>query len=429
MIGRGRLIAYALPALALSLPTIPAYVYLPGFYADRIGLAATAAILLGVRLLDVLADPLVGWASDRCASRKKIIALGAPLAALGLVFLFVPGPAAGGLHLGLWALALYVGWSMIAIPYQAWGAELATGYDARSRIAFAREVAGLVGIVAAGVLPVAVTRAGGDLATGLAAIAWTGVAIGVPAFLLALVVVPEPPHARATPIGPAALMQLARNRPFLRLMIAWFGNGLANGLAATLFPLFLRHRLEASERDTALAMLAYFLAAIAAVPGWTWASRRLGKHRAWCVAMLVCAGAFAWAPFLGPGMIGWFFVICLATGAALGADLALPAAMQADVLDYDRWRFRAERGGLLFALWTMATKLAAGLAVGIGLGLLALAGFSTDGGNDSSQLALLALIYGGLPVVIKLSVIGLIWRHRITARCHAALTRRLAMRV
>lgn len=429
MIGRGALVAYALPALALSLPTIPAYVYLPGLYAERVGLASTAAILFAVRMADILADPLVGWVADRWGQRKALIAVGAPIAGIGLVCLFTPGAGTGPAQLALWALALYVGWSMVAIPYQAWGADLATGYDARSAVAFVRELAGLAGILAAGILPVVVTRTGGDLAASVAAVAWAGIAIGVPAFLLLLLVVPERRRAPAQPVGPAAMLQVFRNQPFLRLMVAWSGNGLANGLAAALFPLFLRHRLEASESDTALAMLLYFLAGILAVPFWLWLSRRVGKHRAWCVAMLCCSAAFVWAPLLGPGAIGWFLAICVVTGATLGADLALPSALQADVLDYDRWRFRTERSGLMFALWTMATKLAAGAAVGLGLGLLAAAGFSTDGGNDEWQLTLLALIYGGLPVVIKLSVIGLIWRYRITARAHRALSRRLAVRM
>ena len=43
---------YAFPALALSMPTIPVYVYLPTFYAESVGLGltATGAILLSLSL-------------------------------------------------------------------------------------------------------------------------------------------------------------------------------------------------------------------------------------------------------------------------------------------------------------------------------------------------------------------------------------------
>ncbi|MGZ9035354.1 MAG: MFS transporter, partial [Rhodospirillales bacterium] len=87
-IGRRTLLIYALPAFALAMPTIPAYVYLPTFYAETLGLglAAVGAVLLVARGLDVLTDPLIGIASDRLPTRwgrrKPWIVAGALLAAV-----------------------------------------------------------------------------------------------------------------------------------------------------------------------------------------------------------------------------------------------------------------------------------------------------------------------------------------------------------
>ena len=46
---------------------MPLYVYLPGYYADELGLglSAVGAILLIARLFDVFSDPIVGAISDR----------------------------------------------------------------------------------------------------------------------------------------------------------------------------------------------------------------------------------------------------------------------------------------------------------------------------------------------------------------------------
>ena len=52
--------------------------------------------------------------------------------------------------------------------------------------------------------------------------------------------------------------------------------------------------------------------------------------------MLWACLMFAWVPFLGPGDTMAFAVICVLSGASLGADLAIPASMQADVIDLDR---------------------------------------------------------------------------------------------
>ena len=61
----------------------------------------------------------------------------------------------------------------------------------------------------------------------------------------------------------------------------------------------------------------------------------------------------------------------MVSGLALGADLALPPSLLADVIDRDR---RMQATGAYFGLWTLATKLNLALAAGIALPLLALPG-------------------------------------------------------
>jgi Na+/melibiose symporter-like transporter len=105
-----------------------------------------------------------------------------------------------------------------------------------------------------------------------------------------------------------------------------------------------------------------------------------------------------------------FAAICVLSGLCLGADLALPASIQADVVALDRDAGGGDRAGLFFGLWGMATKLALALAVGIAFPLLDLAGFDAGGPNDAGALLALALLYGGLPVALKLLVVPLLRR-------------------
>ena len=172
---------------------------------------------------------------------------------------------------------------------------------------------------------------------------------------------------------------------------------------------------------------AYFLAGVAAVPLWLALSRRIGKHRAWCTAMLAACAAFVWVPFIPEGGIAAFFAVCLVTGAALGADLALPPALQADVIDLDTLLTGERRAGLFFALWGMATKLSLAAAVGLALPALAFAGFDPSAPTAPGLWAL-AVIYAWVPLVIKLCATFIVWRHPITARRHLAIRRRLAAR-
>lgn len=431
---RSTLIAYALPAMVVALPTIPVYLVLPTLYGAElgIGLAATGLVLLGARLFDTVSDPVVGALSDRFAiaglRRKPWIAAGACIAGVGLYKLLTPPDAADALYLLGWSIVLYGGWTMVAVPYLAWGAELSRSYDERTRITAWREGAGLIGLVGAGVVMAAATAAGRSERESIALLALAAIAMGLLAFPILLRQVVEPP-AEAAPRLPRSRRDLRRsfhdlatNRPFLRLLAAWFVNGLANGVPAALFFIYLEYRLDADTTQRSLFVLLYFVAAVAAIPLWGWASTRLGKHRAWCWAMAAACLVFALVPLIPAGGFIAFALVCLVTGAALGADLALPPSIQADVVDYGTWRTGRQRAGLLFSLWSMSTKLALAIAVGMALPALELAGFDPDNPTGTGLQAL-AMIYALLPAALKAMAIALVWRFPLTARRHAVIRR------
>ncbi len=418
------LAAYAAPALPLAALTLPVYIYLPNYYADDLGLglAAVGAILLLARLWDVVSDPLIGWLSDhgngritaRWGRRRPWIVAGAPLVMLACWMLFAPPAGVGNVHLLLWSMVLYLGWTMMILPLTALSAELSPGYDARSRISAWRE-----SFILAGTL---ITLGALALLDGLgpsAALRWVGIGVIVLLPICTAVMiwrVPDgaPLRARA-PSVTQGWRVLASNRPFLRLIAAYLLNGFANGLPATLFLLFVERVLQASNQ-AGLLLFVYFLAGIAAVPLWLRLSYRYGKHRVWCAAMLLSCLVFAAAPLLGPGDILWFAGICVLTGLCLGADLVLPPAMQADVVDLDTVESGERRAGLFFALWGMATKLALALAVGIAFPLLEWAG--------SASFMLIAL-YSLVPIAFKLAAVALMARYPLTAARHAEIAGRL----
>jgi len=408
----------ALPGVPLAAFSLPVYVHIPAFYAVDLGLgvAGVGLVLLLARSWDVVTDPVIGWLSDRTRGRfgrrRPWIAAGAPLTLLATWLLFVPPDGVGLAYLGLTTVLLYLGWTMVIVPYTSWGAEITLDYHQRSRITAWREGAVIIGtVLAAGLfaLPSAAERA---VALELLAIA---ILVLLPiALIVILARVPDPQVQQATPLsfrkGAALLLE---NRPFARLLAAWLLNGIANGLPASLFVLYVENRL-ASPDKSGLLLLAYFMCGIAGLPLWLALSRRWSKHRAWCVAMIWTSAFFAWAPTLGPGDAWLFLGVCIATGLGLGADLALPPSMQADVVDLDTARGGGKRTGLYFSLWGMATKLSLALAVGLAFPLLGWAGFDATADKLATQGTLtLALLYGGAPVLFKIAAIALIWRHPV----------------
>lgn len=425
-------IAYALPAIPLAALTLPLYVLVPTFYTETLGLplAAVGFALLLVRVFDAVNDPLIGWAADRFrprfGRRRTLFALSLPLTALSAFMLFSPPVDATPLWLTGWGLMLSLGYTSALIPFSAWGAELATGYHGRSRIAGWREALTLTGTLIAIALPFAI---GFETADGVHGLAVLGIVILIGLPLLggvAVVMTPEPAEYSKTRLNlRAGLGHLARNRPFLRLIAAYFLNGLANGIPATLFLYFVSDRLGLPDARGPLLFF-YFLCAIAGVPLATWAARRFGKHRAWCYGMLAACAAFAPAPLLPEGSLAAFALICAVTGVLLGFDLAIPPAIQADVIDVDTAASGEQRSGTYFAAWSLATKLS--LAGGVGIVFPALAGFGFDpsaAGGSREGLEALAIAYAWVPILAKLASIAIMWNFPLDEQSQASLRSRI----
>jgi Na+/melibiose symporter-like transporter len=418
------LLVYAGPALPLAVLLLPLYVTLPTYYAKDLGVGLTAVgtVLTVTRLWDVVTDPLIGWLSDRTGGRlgrrRPWMLLGIPLVVLAVWLLFTPPFGVSALHLLIWTVVLYLGGTMILLPYQAWGAELSADYHERSRITAVRESAVVAGTVLALAVPAIL---GMQRPAVMGGTAWALTLLLPATVLLAVISLPDQRMpARSAAVGPRmslrqALGVLWRNRPFRLLIGAHFINGIAYGLPATLFLLYVEEVLQ--RPDWAWPLLGvYFASAVAGVPMWLRLSRRIGKHHAWRIAMAIAAGTFWTAMLLGEGDVYAFLVLCIVTGVPLGAELALPPSMQADVVDLDTLTTGRRRAGVFFAAWGVATKVPLALAVGIAFPILAVAGFDQSGGPQPDRALLtLAGLYSLGPVVIKLTAIWLLRGYPIDA--------------
>ncbi len=398
-------LAYGGLGLPLAFVALPLYVVLPNHYASEFGipLATLGALLLGARLLDALADPLIGrWADGWLAHsprRVLMVAVGAGLLlALGFRGLFFP-PVDSGAALLAWCAALlaltYLSYSVLAVLHQAWGARLGGGEDQRAGIVAWREGLALGGVLLASVLP---SLAGLSVTSGVFALA---LALGVA--LLGFAPRPEV-GLRAT--NAYSLLQPLQTPSFVRLLAIYLVNGVASAVPATLVLFFIRDRLQAPAFEP-LFLASYFAAGALSMPLWVRAVARFGLARAWLASMALAVVTFAWAVALGAGDVKAFTVVCLASGVALGADLTLPGALLAGVIQRAGHGQRLE--GAYFGWWNFCTKLNLALAAGLALPLLGLAGY-TPGARDAQALQALTLAYCLLPCLLKLLAAALLWR-------------------
>jgi glycoside/pentoside/hexuronide:cation symporter, GPH family len=434
-----RLLAYAAPALPLALLTLPFYFVVPATYvALGAPIAMVGTALLLVRIMDAVTDPLMGVIADRTRKRiprKLWFALGVPLTAVSAVMLFQPPDAMSDVtYLAVWSIFLSLGWTIVIVPYSAWGAELSSDYSGRSKVAAFRETAVFIGTLIALVIPELVRQSG--VATARVNIETLGffalgIGIGLPALAaVAFFLTPEAPDRSSAGLPLlAGFGEMARNRPFLRLIIAFLFNGLANGLPASLFFFFVSDRLELAE-SAGIFLLIYFGFGLVGVPFWLWLARRIAKQKAWALGMsLACLGFLA-APLLPPDAFLGFLLVCIVTGFAVGADLTLPPSIQADVIELDTARSGSERSATYMAAWSLATKLALALAVGIAFPVLSASGYDPSQGlRSAGGLTVLTFFYAVLPILLKLIAIGIVWRLPLDRASQEANARVIAARL
>ena len=405
-LGRAELFAYGLFGLPLALVALPIYVYVPQFYADHFGmsLAAIGSALLAARLFDAFIDPAFGLWIDRSRGRHGhayFICLALTPLAVGFIALFHPPQVARLQPLG-WFLAsllvVYVGFSLATIAHQSWAAALTQVRGERARLTGVREACGLVGVVIAAALP---------SVAGMGALSMVFVISLLGAAVLLVRRAPRAPIMMTADVaGPFDLLAPFQNHRFRWLFGVFAVNGIASAIPATLFLFFARDRLQLGQQ-AGLFLVLYFVAAAASLPLWVGLSKRHGEARTWLASMLLAVATFVWVYFLSAGAAIGFGMVCVLSGVALGADLALPPALLAGVIAHAG--HSGSREGAYFGAWSWATKMNLALAAGIALPLLQKLGY-VPGTADAAGNHALRIGYALLPCCLKLLAALLLWR-------------------
>jgi Na+/melibiose symporter-like transporter len=358
---------------------------------------------------------------------------GTPLAIAGAFFLLHPPAGAGSPYLIAWLILFYLGWTMVYIPYQSWGAELATGFTERSRVAGFREAGSFLGYLLATLVPmvalvwfagIAVPTYGQTAQT----IGWFFM-LTLPLFVAFCVAkVPRRELLHGSHIGWGEMFRLlGRNKPFLRLLVAYVFDRLGMGVYFALFPFLLQYALGVLQAFLILSVV-ISVASLVFVPLWVSLARRVGKHRAYCLANVVTIVGYAGLYFAWPGSVAFLVAVYAVIGLGNSGTMVLPGSMTADAVDYDELRSGAQQAGAHMAFLAFVMKI--GLAGGaLGLFAASAIGFqATAGVHSPESIHGLRIAVAWLPAVLVVPAILLMWNFPLDARRHASIRRRLERR-
>jgi GPH family glycoside/pentoside/hexuronide:cation symporter len=404
--------------LAFSLGSIPAYmlismtsVYLPPFYAGKLGVTLTVvgATIGLLRLLDLGLDLALGWVMDLTRTpmgryRPWFLA-GLPVLWLSVYKVFNPPADVTISYLFVWYILLYVAYSLLVLGHSAWAASISASYHERSRIFGWMLGIGVAGSVFLNGTPFLTKGAikPADPAS-IPTLGWIIMAVSTVCVIAALLAAPE----RSAPVASKDrttlkdYLAVITNPSMFRLVAADLFLILGPGASAPIYLFFFHEAKGFALGDVSLLLIPYTAAGIFAAPVWARIAQRLGKHRTVQVAglgyavtqtilMIVPAGLF-WPTALSMFSVGF-------CGAAF---IVLIRAMVADVADELRLTTGHERSGVLYALVTLTQKLGSSLAVTIIYPILDAVGFVAKPGYHNTPEAIrgLEMCYVFAPIIL-----------------------------
>jgi GPH family glycoside/pentoside/hexuronide:cation symporter len=383
------------------------YYYLPP--AGRGDALVPVALFGGVQLLSRLVNLLVilpiGYLSDQTRTRwgrRLPYVLGASLLLPGLFLLLwaPPMPHESGwnlVYVGLILLLFNLAYSFRQIPLEALLPEIAPENAQRVSISAWQSGFQMLGVVLTGFVGPLIDHIG---YTGMAALyAASALLCSLLPFLVLrerskprLLASERPDFWKGTAIT-------LRNKPFQIFLVSWGLFWFASTLMLEVVPYIVTEICKQPEANAMYFYLPPVFVSVICYPLVSWLSLRKGKKRIFSFSLLATGlslpalmliGDRLPFPLLAQGIV-W---MSLQAAAMTGAQV-LPAAITADVTDYDQSLTGQRREGSYYAVWGIFDQLCSGLAVSL-LPLLLLFGRSQTDSHGPLGIRLVGFVGGAL---------------------------------
>ena len=399
--------AVGLFGVMLGAVGLPIYLHAPKYFSDTYGvsLASLGAIMFALRVVDFVQDPLLGRLSTIGFLPRRLLSAGAGaiiiIGALGLFI--VTAPINPTIWFALSLILLFTGYSLSVILLYTHAVNNFAD-NAQPIVARWREAGQLIGICLSAIAPTLFTEISHDPYT-----LFGGFLISVTVVAILLMHNIWSGETVSTSEKFTLGVPEARIRPYLILA---FVNAIPVAITSTLFLFYVEYAIGSVTASGPLLLL-FFGAAAVSVPIWTVLVKKYVIEWVLGVAMLASLAAFVVTFTLGVGDIVSFAIICGVTGVLTGADLTLLPMIFIKFLQ--RKNVPSEEA---FGYWSLSSKLALALAVG-----LVLPGLEVSGFNPASPTPLgiynLSVGYALVPSALKICAIYALWR--VTKRQSASV--------
>jgi len=410
------------------------------FLTDVVGLAPTlaaVAIFVG-RTWDYINDPIVGYISDRTRSkwgrRRPFLLFGFLPFALGFAMMWwIPPIHSRGWLAAYYGLAFFIYdtfATIVYMPYYALTPELTQDYDERTNLTSYRMVFSLIGQLMAFTLPLAIIgsmhpeSAGKVTLVGLG----LGLAAALPLVLVFLGTKERKEYLeQEQPTIKESIKAVIGNRPFFFAVGVFLFTNTAFSIIQTILLYFLKYRMNL-EGQSDLILGTTFIAALASLPFWVWASKHWDKRIAYVIGMVFFSVVMITMTMAGPGWSSTviYFLAGLA-GIGVGAMDVLPWAIIPDAIEYDEAKTGKRHEGTFYSMVTLIGKIDGSIAVPAMLLVMGWSGFVPNAAVQTpSAIMAIRMMTGPVPSVFLCLGILFALFYPITRIRHAELRREIA---
>ncbi|MDE2462882.1 MAG: MFS transporter [Alphaproteobacteria bacterium] len=423
-----------------------------GMSGTMAGMATMIALLI-----DGVADPAIGLASDRLRSRWgrrlpfMVFSLIPFACSLDLVF-SMPASLSGAaqfVYITVSLILLRLSLSAFVLPFTAVGAEITDDYHERASIVSFRLIFQYAGMLCGVVLGLGVFMSG---PSGLlrrhnyVPFAWTYAGVILVSGLVAIAAVRRAlPRLHTPPAEQISFLQglkrelieLSRNRSFLVLFATLIVYFVASSAHVSLALYASRYFWKLDNSAIQLVLLSTALGPLIGAPLSAIAIRYVEKRALEIVCMLAVAVFLIWPPLLqlyGPQSLSpdMATAVLFVNGIFLGTAMMIGGvafqSMMADAADEHEWLFGVRREGLFFSGLILAFKAASGLGgliAGVALDTidfpLHLAAKGTNAVIPATVIARLGLISGPLPAAFVAIAPVFLFGYHLTRKRHAQI--------
>jgi len=410
-----KMVIYGALSMPLAISLLPFALYIPSMYITYYGLSIgyIGLILLIIRLIDVITDPIIGHLVDKFVlfglKRKPWMVVGSILMGLSAFKVFSPNAdlVTQG-YFAFWVFMLYLGWTLIQIPYKALGSDISNNCLEKTKIFSYAEFFTVIGTVIAVSIPVFYTN---DMVQSMGSLANIIVVLLIFSMILLLLFVDENKHNYKILNNHKkswflSYFHIFKALHFKRLIAVYFFNAVANSLAVLLVVFYIQNVLL---KDPTIFILATFIATMVSFPVWIKVSKKIGKSKSWIIGLVLGCVAFLPIFWLNSENDDLYLILCIISGVGFAADAVFPQSMLSDIADINNAKNKTDSTAGFFSIFGVFTKLALAIPVGIAFPILSYFGFDSSANQVSlNGLTVLTILYGFMPFLLKLPSIYLL---------------------